>query len=229
MVELLEAENKEVEAQRRTLEAERGTLWERFYQAEFEIDDKNREINRLLYQERQQREEALHQKQLCAVAEARLKKFASLDKLPESIDDCCRFFADAYPDRIAFTGGALESAKESDYPKIPAVWNALWHMAETLHGLAFDDDGRINLESAFRSRTGIKFSLNEGNQTKSNKRLRDLRSVSFNGEEIDITPHIKLQTGNQYFRFYFNINTKRRLLIVGYCGHHETAGTMKRH
>ena len=39
---------------------------------------------------------------------------------------------------------------------------------------------------------------------------------------------IKLQTANKYFRFYFNIHRKKRILIVGDCGHLDTAGTPKR-
>ncbi|MBS1830478.1 MAG: hypothetical protein JST93_34565 [Acidobacteria bacterium] len=228
MMELLESINKELEHKYRTAEAEKATLAERLEFAELETQERDDEISRLRYQEKEQREDALAQRQMRSAAEDRLKKFSGLTDLPESILECCHFFAAAFPDRVAFTQRALDAAGRSDFPKVNAVWNALWHMVSTLHPLAFDAERQIDVEDEFRARSGIEMSFNEGSQTKGNSKLMRSRAELFEGESIDITPHVKLQTGNKYFRFYFHIHRKKRILVVGDCGHLDTAGTSKR-
>lgn len=228
MIELLEAINKELDHKYRGAEAEKASLAERLEFAELETLEKEDELKRLRYQEKEQREEAITQRQLRSSLEDRLKSFSELTELPESVQDCCLFFSRAYPDEIIFTQRALDAAGKSDFPKVPAAWNALWHMAKTLHPLAFDSDKQIDLEHEFSARSGIEMSLHEGSQTKGNSKLMRSRVEQFDGESIDITPHLKLQTGNKYFRFYFHIHRKKRVLIVGDCGHLDTAGTSKR-
>jgi len=228
MVELLESINRELDIKYRTAEAERAALAERLELAELVAQDQEDEMNRLRFQEKDQRTDAISQRQLRAVAEEKLKRFSDLKNLPSSIIECCEFFAAAFPDRIAFTPRALDSASRSNFPKVDAVWNAVWHMVSTLYPLAFDSSQRVDMENEFRARSGIEFSFNEGGQTKNNRKLMRSRTEAYEGEEIDITPHLKLQTGNNYFRFYFNIHRDKRLLIVGECGHMDTAGTAKR-
>jgi hypothetical protein len=55
------------------------------------------------------------------------------------------------------------------------------------------------------------------------------REDSYEGEQIDITPHIKLRAGNEHFRIYFGVLRSKKLLVVGECTNHlETAGSRRR-
>jgi hypothetical protein len=55
------------------------------------------------------------------------------------------------------------------------------------------------------------------------------REDSYEGEPVDITPHIKLRSGSEHFRIYFGVLQSKKLLVVGECiDHMETAGTRRR-
>ena len=71
--------------------------------------------------------------------------------------------------------------------------------------------------------------LSEGKLTKANSKLMQSRFQDYDGEKIDITPHIKMQTANKHLRIQFYIHKKRRVVVVGHSGDHlDTAGTAKR-
>ena len=153
-----------------------------------------------------------------------------MSELPESVGDCCRVITTAFPDRIEFTERALASARKTDFPKIGAVWTALWHIANTLHSFAFsNNESGVDLEHEFRRQSGIEMALSEGKLRKANSKLMQSRFQDYDGEKIDITPHIKMQTANKHLRIHFYTHKKRRVVVVGHSGDHlDTAGTAKR-
>lgn len=230
MLDLLESINNELEHKVQTLEADRKNLADQVEWQQLEVETKEDELKKHRYQEEVLRQAANTEREKCAAAESRAKSFSEMTELPESVEACCRIFAAAFPDRVEFTERALVSAEKAEYPKLGAVWTALWHMANTLHPLAFgDNDARVDLEDEFRRRSGIELAMSEGKLTKANNKLMQSRLQEHMGEKIDITPHIKLQTGNRHLRIYFHIHRRRRILIVGHCGDHlDTAGTAKR-
>ncbi len=230
MLDLLECINKELEQKVQTAEAQRQSLADQLEWRQLEVEAKDDELKKSRYQEESLRSAANVEREKRAAAEARANSLAEMSELPESVEDCCRLFIGAFPDRIEFTERGLASAKRADYPKISTVWTALWHVANTLHSVAFSSsESGVDLEDEFRRRSGIEMALSEGKLTKANSKLMQSRRQSHNGETIDITPHLKLQTANKHLRIHFHIHKKRRIVIVGHCGDHlDTAGTAKK-
>ena len=230
MLELLESINRDLEQKLQTAVAERKNLADQLEWTQLEFEGNVDELKKSRYEETTMRELANAEREGRIAAEGRAKSLADLGKLPESIEDCCRFFGKAFPERITFTKRGMDSAERAEYPKVNAVWTALWHMTNTLYPLVFSNTGAgLNLEDEFRHRSGIDLGLSEGKLTKANSKLMKLRFDEHEGERIEITPHIKLQTGNKHLRIHFNIHRNKRLFIVGHCGEHlDTAGTAKR-
>ena len=96
-----------------------------------------------------------------------------------------------------------------------------------MYDVFFEEEGG-NPEQVFRDRSGFCLALTEGKLTKKNPRLMELRKDSFMGQEIDITPHVKLDddTTRAYFCPFRKDTTK--LIVVGFIGHLDTAGTRRR-
>ncbi|HEY4364213.1 MAG TPA: hypothetical protein VGN17_24800 [Bryobacteraceae bacterium] len=229
MIELLESINGELEQKVQVLDSDRKGLADQLEWAQLEAEERLDDLKRSRYQEGALREAANEERDRRISAEVRAKSLADLSKLPDDIVSCCRFFATAFSDRIKFTERGFNSSRDAEFPKVSAVWTALWHVANTLHPLAFSDSEGVDLEDEFRRRSGIELGLSEGKLTKANAKIMQARLDEYEGERIDITPHIKLQTGNKHLRIHFHIHKKKRLLIVGHCGDHlDTAGTAKR-
>jgi hypothetical protein len=128
-----------------------------------------------------------------------------------------------------FSERGLESVRKADYSDIGGCWEAMWAMSSDLYRLFFENDEVGDVERKFRELTGIEMSMTEGSQTKADKRLMKKREDTYQGEKVDITPHIKLRSGNEHFRIYFGIVRSKKLLVIGDCTDHmETAGTRRR-
>lgn len=168
----------------------------------------------------------------------RQRDFAGAFKsLPESLPAIIELIERIHPDQIAFTERAKKSAEDArineERGEMFEAWRCLWAVATDLHDLCFGDDGKPGrLIDTFRSRTGFDIALTETKQTKRDNKLMALRKDAFNGEEIDITPHVKY--GNKEpkcLRVHFHAyrNGDRRLIVVGHCGDHlDTYGTQRR-
>lgn len=151
-----------------------------------------------------------------------------LRELPRSLAEVVDVIGAVYPERIAFTERAVKSAGESDFDDVYKAWRGLWEMATTLYDLCFGP-GSGDIAKIFRDRTGIEVAMTEGKLTKKDNRKMAQRKDAFMGEEIDITPHVKLDRGTAraYFCAFRQNGTQR--IVVGDIGDHlETAGTRRR-
>ena len=73
----------------------------------------------------------------------------------------------------------------------------------------------------FRNTTGFELAVGESETTKGNKKLAAMRKDVYNGEHIDISPHVR--HGNapgKLLRVHYYAHQKQKLLIVGHCGDH---------
>lgn len=209
MMELLESINRDLEQKLQTTQSERNSLADQLEYAQFEVEEKLDDLKKSQYQEGMLRELADAERDKRIAAEARAKSLNELATLPQDVEGCCRFFVTAFPDRIAFTKRGLDSSRRADYPKLTGVWTALWHIANTLHPRVFADSrSSVDLEDEFRRQSGIALALSEGKLTKANSKLMLSRLDEHDGEQIDITPHVKLQTANKHLAFTF-ISTRR--------------------
>jgi hypothetical protein len=153
--------------------------------------------------------------------------FLSLSKLPQTKTACGEFFATAFPLRLCFTDRAKVSLRDDPFDDVEKVWNALWHMCNTLWPMLFEKR-HDDFAKEFERISTFELTMTEGEQTKNQKRMMKEREDVFRGKSIDITPHVKLFHNGQYARIYFHIDSANRLLVVGFFGHLTTAGTAKR-
>lgn len=145
-----------------------------------------------------------------------------LRTLPNSLEEALTLVARLKPDRIAVTERALQSSQSSDFTDINVAWVCLWQIATTLHDLYFDPQHRgIDIEREFKSRSGYDLAINEGAMTSRDRSLMALRTDTYKGKDIDITPHVKY--GNKrpkLLRVHYAICRDEEKIIIGHCGDH---------
>lgn len=154
-----------------------------------------------------------------------------LQKLPDTLTDVIEVIEKLHPDKLYFTTRAKESAKRAKFKDAHIAWRCLWSMATVLHPLYFDSNNKgVDIEHEFESRTGLGLARGESKQTRRDKHLMGLRKDTYNGKEIDISPHVSCDKGNQNsLRIHFCIHAEDKRLVVGHCGDHlVTSGTRRK-
>ncbi len=157
-----------------------------------------------------------------------------LATLPTDVGAVVDLILRAFPDRIALTARGRKSAEKASLNDAPAelgtLWKCLRAMAVTLHRLHFDSESDVDILNEFHDSTGFDVTLTEAKATKGDQKLMMLRRDVFQGEEIDITAHVKW--GNKVpklLRVHYYPDHVRDLLVIGHCGDHlDTAGTRRR-
>lgn len=220
-VRLLEEDNTELHDQNRKKDEQIKSL-------QTEIADTKDSLSRLDYEKRSLRQRVADAERAAAALQAQANVALALEKLPQNMREVVDVLAKLYPERITFTEQALRTADVCTFSRVGDAWACLRAMATTLHGLFFGDEETGNLEQRFYEASGFQLSMTEGEMTKNDNKLMRLRSDSYNGTEIDITPHIRFDkdTTRAYFCPYRSGDT--RLIVVGYIGHLNTAGTRRR-
>jgi hypothetical protein len=230
MVRLLSELNADLEARNAEQEKQLCSAQETIGFLELAQEDGELRIATAEYHARSAREQGAADTKLVVHLQRELTAFRSLSHLRRSIKDCGEFFRDAFSSKLGFTERGRASLDRESFSNIDQFWEALWAMGTELHRLFFDSDDRGgDIEKKFKERTGVDMSMTEGSQTKADKKLMKKREDSYEGEAIDITPHIKLRSGNEHFRIYFGVMRSKKLLVIGECTNHlETAGTRRR-
>ncbi|MBX3412396.1 MAG: hypothetical protein KF708_06895 [Pirellulales bacterium] len=168
-----------------------------------------------------------------------LKQLVANRGLPmTSLSEVVEAIATMFPHRIVITEQARDSAARAGFneleDEIPTAFRMLWHLATTMHDLVFQKDGRSGqIGDEFRSRTnGLDIAMAEGKMTNRDKTAKDLRTIKFEGVELDISPHLK--HGNDQdtcLRIHFASHRRSDddgVIVVGHCGDHLlSAGTRK--
>jgi hypothetical protein len=164
--------------------------------------------------------------------------------LPKSVDEVLQQICLLYPDRLVATEEAIQSAIEisskwghhwSKLEQLSDVWEMLMSLAEDLYTLIFIDEVS-GFPEAFNAQSPFEFAMTEGKNTKKNDRLMNLRKIHFEGEELDITPHLK-SPGDPMKALRIHVAIQRstkpskskttndeldqkKRLIIGHCGKH---------
>ncbi|WP_422452110.1 hypothetical protein [Endozoicomonas sp. ALC066] len=159
----------------------------------------------------------------------KVRVFNEMDKLPESLTEVVDITISSFPTKLSFTDRGVKSAQ--DYKNgneiVGEAWEMLRKMASTLHRLIFDEKSG-DLEGQFKTETGYDLAMTEGRQTKRDSSLMRLRKDTYEGNEIDITPHVKF--GNKepkLLRIHFYPDEENKLIVVGHCGEHLDNFTTK--
>jgi len=201
-----------------------------------DLEDGN-ELLELKVDELQRRLAYVDQQSIRALGEKeelahRLESIAELiGTLPDTVVSVVELIEKLFPTRVRFTARAKESAARASLADSGIAWRCLHSIATNLHGLFFDGDmSGGDIGTLFREATGFEMSLTEGTSTKADKKLMTLRRDLYEGQEIDITPHIKW--GNKepkLLRIHFCVDTDNRRIVIGHCGDHmDTSSTRKR-
>jgi hypothetical protein len=157
--------------------------------------------------------------------EKRSRALDSLRRLPEDLLSALDLLEALHGGTLVFSERARKAAAKVRTYEVQEVWQCLWAMATILRELFFNQSVPLDVEDAFRNRTGFRLALSESSETKKDKSLMRLRKDTFEGKEIDITPHVKV---GATFRIYFAVDRDAQRLIVGHCGEHlDTAGTRR--
>ncbi|MBI3073660.1 MAG: hypothetical protein HYY84_16230 [Deltaproteobacteria bacterium] len=145
--------------------------------------------------------------------------------LPEDLADVVRRIASLHEGKIAFTDRAFKTSSgpgmKQFRTQIKDIWKLFVEMATTLRDLFRRKGGQV--ERGFQDKTGFELALTEGKNTKHDRDLVKLRKDWFDGQPIDVNPHVKCRE----FRVYFAFDHQREIIIVSHLGHLDTAGTRR--
>jgi hypothetical protein len=159
-----------------------------------------------------------------------LTAIQSLKVLPRNLLEVVQVIRELHAGRILFTDGACESARIAACSDVEGAWECLFAASTTLWELHFGSRRSENIAGDFRNATGFEIALSEGKQTHDDPKFMRLRRHEWNGEIIDIEPHIKIDGDkSKLLRVHYYAHPARRLIIVGHCGDHlDNYSTRKR-
>ena len=188
-----------------------------------EDDNKEHEYRLRYAEERLQRGEGQVKN-----AEAPSKVLADLDEFPRDLGSVLRLVEDLYPSTIVVLDEAYSSADGWPFDADKA-WRILRAMAVVLPRLHFED-ASVDIEKEFESATGFKLAMTETKLTKGDKKAVAQRQRVYEGDTVDITPHVKIGSSKpNMLRVHYYADHQRNQIVIGHCGDHlDTAGTRRR-
>jgi len=224
-IDALEEENLRLEREREEIIRIREIQDDQILAQEIQIEEQS---SRLIELEKQFAEMASSQKHLFEITRDVDELRQVWMELPTNLSSVLKMMEKINPDRLIVLKEAFSSADECKFDYIHDAWNLLMHMASTLHNFYFLNPVG-NIEDAFQQTTGYQLTLKEGSQTKSDQKLMALRQRIYNGDEIDISPHTKIDKGSRHLRVHYYADHKKKLLVIGHFGNHlQTAGSARR-
>lgn len=149
-----------------------------------------------------------------------------LSELPELTDhkielaDVVGYFRFALADRMAFTEKLFKNCTLTP----SQLWKYLYALGTQMVAL-YRAPGNGDIYRKFHQATGIEAGRGQGHQTRDNPKLMQLYSLEWNGETINIEPHLKC---SNYQRIYFGYSTKYDKLVVGHIGEHIDNATTRK-
>ena len=159
-----------------------------------------------------------------------------IDTCPSSVMDVCKHFATVFKDRIVFTEKGWKSLKDCK-TSADVLWKALYTMVTLLYDCLETCASFSEALKKYNEQSPYECVAGNTATTKKDKNIQKQYQDFYNGEIINIEPHLKSSTGKEsdsrFFRIYFNNyknkKTGKRMIVVGSCGSHmTTAGTMRR-
>ena len=142
-------------------------------------------------------------------------------------------FASRFGDRIAVTDEAMKSVERSCVTNPALLFEAMWQMCGPLYAAWTSNKGG-SVEKLYKEMTGyisgFDAPLNEGTNTRNDRKLMALRRIEFGGREYLIEPHLKYgnKDDEKSIRIYYAWDKDRRLLIIGHIGKHLDNATTRK-
>lgn len=150
-----------------------------------------------------------------AELELSLKNRFEIALLPDSPQAVMDYFSSMFGDMIGFSEDALKSAKECTLDA-PELWRIFFALATKMRVIFISGKGDPFKE--FRCATGIDCARGEGSMTRKDKSLMRQFETIYQGEKIDIQPHITYPRQGQSIHFGFSEATQK--IVIGHCGEH---------
>ncbi|MGI6150520.1 MAG: hypothetical protein ACOYIR_01000 [Christensenellales bacterium] len=151
----------------------------------------------------------------CAQLETALENRGRLERLPDDPESVMRFFRDIFLEKLDFSDDAYKSAKTCKLDPCEQ-WRVFFALAMEMRELFIM--GNCDPYKEFKNSTGIECKRGEGSMTRKDKRLMRQFQTEYDGEIIDIEPHITYPKLKQSIHFGFS--EKHQKIIVGHCGEH---------
>lgn len=158
---------------------------------------------------------------------------SALQELPRTPADALELASHLFPHHLRVTERARKSAADASTDDTAVAWKILLAMVNELHPLHFGegagDRSALEIREAFRERTRFDVAFTESKSTKASDRLLSLRTLAYEGEEVDLLWHVKWGSRPpRLLRVYYHPDPGRKLLVIGWFGDHlETAGTRR--
>lgn len=140
----------------------------------------------------------------------------STESLPNTKEKVVEYFSKHFGDRLAFSDDAINSLKGCTLAP-EEIWRVCFALANTMRDLYTEGSGEIY--SIFRRKTGLDAARGEGRMTRKNPELMRQFQTKWNGETIDIEPHITYSSQKQ--SIHFGYSEKYKKVVIGHCGEHK--------
>jgi hypothetical protein len=215
-VQLLEDENRRLEQKVKQLEEQSLGIGVELETVKEELEDARQESDRLRYEK----------DQVLASSRNRDGRETStqfdLEELPDTLSEVIELIERLYPGRILFTERARKAAADATFRRIRIAWKVLRAMATVLYELHIDAGLPLfEIKKQFREKTGFELAIGESEATRTHRRLGPLRQLRYNGQDLDISTHVKYGTSApDCLRVHYHPLIEEKRLIIGHCGDH---------
>lgn len=125
-----------------------------------------------------------------------------------------------FPDRVEILPSAWNSARKSkSFKHKDKAFELLWRLANE-YWIALSS-GKSDAEA--RAVFGESYSAKESEIASKNKRAKQLRTFSYNGQKIEMMKHLKIgvkPSAVETIRIHFEWLANERKIVIGHCGPH---------
>lgn len=186
-----------------------------------EMEDQLADRDRDIYQLKTRLEALTARAAYSGLANEATQKMRKIDTLPNTPLKVAEYFELLYPERIAFTERGRRSLEDC-ITKPEILWEIFYCMVNDLYDLL--QNAPANAYREFKARTGWDCGRGEGPMTHRDPKLMRQYVDQYEGQEIDIEPHIKNGNKNSdprsvriHFAYDPSVSEK---ILVGHCGKH---------
>lgn len=234
LLQLFEEDNVALQRELARLKTEKDELEALLDQRENELADTEARTRRLAFELETARAQVEAAEADARTVSAGASALEAVPAPPASAVEVILWVTSLWGDRVVFTDRARKSAEKAsinqDKSELPAVWRLIRSLAIHLHPLTQQPGASTGwIAEEYQRRSGFGLAWTEGKQTKKDNKLMQARRLDYDGEILDITPHVKHGSKPpKCLRVHFAVHQRSGKVIVGHCGDHlDTYGTQR--
>ena len=147
--------------------------------------------------------------------------FGNIPELPKDLSSVVDLIEKVQFDKLIFLPESKKSSKESKFQEVCPSWSLLWKMSTVLWNLVFTEKlDRTTIEKEFKNKSGFELTFGDGKMTNKDSKCQGMRKRIYEGNEVNITPHCKVDKSKGQLRIHFHLDYTNKLIIIGHCGNH---------